>query len=111
MARGERLSEQQQHQLISLAAQVDGAWKIIQAQTYQPDTPQELREAVEIADKHYFGDLRDKRGQIIEALSRGTPPPFSTREWLAMSHAGPGQHVSSGRDGFDPRAHRCGRAA
>ena len=88
MARGERLSEQQQHQLISLAAQVDGAWKIIQAQTYQPDTPQELREAVEIADKHYFGDLRDKRGQIIEALSRGTPPPFSTREWLAMSRAG-----------------------
>ena len=88
MARGERLSEHQRHQLISLAAQVDGAWKIIQAQAYRPDTPPTLREAVEAADQHYFGDLREKRVTIIDALSRGEPTPFSTREWLAMSRAG-----------------------
>jgi signal transduction histidine kinase/AmiR/NasT family two-component response regulator len=83
---------------------VDGAWASVIELARLPDTPPEIKAAIEKAQQLYFGDYRLRRDQLVADLDAGRPTDASGAAWLAS--AGPGLHslANLGITAFDVAA-------
>jgi signal transduction histidine kinase len=71
-------------QLIELSGRVGAAWKIIETDTRLMSLPPSVVEAIGVARRLYFGEVRAKRKQIIDALSAGKSPGAAGAQWIAI---------------------------
>jgi signal transduction histidine kinase len=71
-------------QTVELMGRADAAWKIIDNDVRLQIVPAALRDAVVTADRVYFGDVRARRKQIIEALTAGKLPGQAGVDWIAI---------------------------
>jgi signal transduction histidine kinase len=86
---GKQLSQEQRVQFAVLHGRIDGTWKLIQDEADLAATPRELRDAVQVADRAYFGDLRKIRNAILRDLAVDGTTSIPAPKWMIL--ASPGQ--------------------
>ena len=89
IAKGSRLSSEQQKQFAASGGRIDGEWKIIADEIDLLPASPEFRAAVAMANKAYFSEFRPKRNAIVDDLAEGKPISISAREYMEL--AAPGQ--------------------
>src|SRR5712691_5002686 len=89
IAKGSRLSSEQQKQFAASGGRIDGEWKIIADEIDLLPASSEFRAAVAMANKAYFLEFRPKRNAIVDDLAEGKPISISAHEYMDL--AAPGQ--------------------
>ncbi len=88
VAAGRGLSLEQQKQIAALHGRIEAAWKAIEDDIRAPNTPVQLKKAVETAKAAYFDALGEKRKALLADLVVGKPPAMSGAEWVKLSNPG-----------------------
>ena len=84
----ESLTKDQLEPFKLVTGRTDAVWKLMKDKVRQPQTPQQLKDAVSSADEVYFKEIRSKRAQILTQLAAGQASPISADQWLELSAAG-----------------------
>ncbi|HUH82961.1 MAG TPA: HAMP domain-containing methyl-accepting chemotaxis protein [Stellaceae bacterium] len=88
VASGQSLSLEQQQKIAMLGGRIEAAWKAIKEDTRAPNTPAQLKQAVETAEATYFKGLGEKRKAVLADLIAGKPAGMSGAEWVKVSNPG-----------------------
>ena len=88
IAAGGTLPSARREQIENQSGRIVALWKMVRNEVRLGRTPPELSIAIEDAQETYFASMAKKRMAIINALSRGTPSPYSVPEWLSLSRHG-----------------------
>ena len=85
----QKLTSAQLQQFAEQEGNLNYPWGVLASdRTDLPTFPLELKRAVGNAEKTYFGEVRIKRREILDALGAGNPPSLSVTEWLTESDRG-----------------------
>jgi signal transduction histidine kinase len=85
----QKLTSAQLQQFAEQEGNLNYPWGVLASdRTDLPTFPLELKRAVGNAEKTYFGEVRIKRREILDALGAGNLPSLSVTEWLTESDRG-----------------------
>ncbi len=65
-----------------VTGEIDAPWASIRTAAEQPGFPQDVREAIDRADKAYFAGYRTLRAKVLGELSRNGKTGFNAVQWL-----------------------------
>ena len=86
---GRKLTSEQLQQFAEQEGNINYPWGVLASDRIDlPAFPVQLKQAVDHAERTYFGQVRVSRREILDALSTGSPSPLSVSEWLSESTRG-----------------------
>lgn len=82
----QKITSQELQDFAEQEGNINSPWTVIQNdQADLPAFPSALKPPLAEFQKIYFGEVRPARRDILNALSQGTPPAMSMRQWLGLS--------------------------
>jgi signal transduction histidine kinase len=85
----QKITSQELQDFAEEEGNINSPWAVIKNdETDLPTFPAELKPALDAFENVYFSRIHVARRAILDALSQGTQPPLTGRQWLGLSDTG-----------------------